>query len=333
MKRLGSRRIYRAWLVPYTEGTLDPACTAALEARLARDPALAAEAEALRAVASRLRQSAQGVASDADPRLSLAPSPLWPGIRARLVPPRPRPAPRPLWAGGLCAAMLVLVAWLWHGPASPPRQMPLPAPMPLRAAVNLPVPGADSPRRVRHAPRRAAGYAHMAKRRLPTLTRAAALPRRLLARGETPKPDDKAPLPSAAALPADAPQARPAVQISGTPTRFRLASPLRDTPRVADPARPVPWDVPGTTRQPPAAPTEAPGSAQSEAPNAPAVTTAVDGDSTAPTRAVLHRPHRRHARRRHGHRTMPASKAPADVPASAPVFRPTSAPSHNPAST
>lgn len=333
MTRLGSRRIYRAWLVPYTEGALDPARTAALEAQLARDPALAAEAEALRAVANRLRQSAQGVASDADPRLSLAPAPLWPGVRARLDPPRPRPAPRLLWAWGLCMAMLMLAIWLWHGPPRSPRQMSMSAPRPLRAAVNLPVPSTETLRRVRHAPRRAAGYAHMAKRRLPTLTRAAASPRRLLARGETPKPDDNAPLPSAAALPADAPQARNAVQISGTPTRFRLASPLRDAPRAADPVRPVPWDAPGTTRLSPVAPTDASASAQSEAPNAPAATAAVDGDSTAPTRAVPHRPHRRHARRRHGHRTMPASKAPADVPASAPVFRPTSAPSHNPAST
>jgi len=104
---------YQTWLVPYAEGTLDERRRAKLEARLARDPALAAEAEAMRRTSQRLRAAAQNEKSAPAPDAAPAVSELWPGIEARLRPAR-RTAPRPwLWAGGLCAAASLAWATLW----------------------------------------------------------------------------------------------------------------------------------------------------------------------------------------------------------------------------
>lgn len=69
------RRHYRAWIVPYAEGTLDGRRRARLEAWLARDPVLAAEAEAERRVVARLRTSARHSAGPAAGEKDL-----WPGI-------------------------------------------------------------------------------------------------------------------------------------------------------------------------------------------------------------------------------------------------------------
>ena len=110
------RQRYRAWIVPYAEETLDARRRAKLEAWLARDPILAAEAEAERRVVTRLRAVAQS--SEAAPGAQN----LWPGIRSRL---EARRSPlRPLMlVGGLSAAATSL-AWaaLWgplHRPATP----------------------------------------------------------------------------------------------------------------------------------------------------------------------------------------------------------------------
>lgn len=114
---------YHSWLVPYAEGTLDERQRAKLEARLASDPALAAEAEAVRRTVGRLRSVSQNEHGEAAP-IPASPSELWPQIEARLQPAR-RTEPRPwLWAGGACAAAALAWATLW-GPLTPHTAYPV----------------------------------------------------------------------------------------------------------------------------------------------------------------------------------------------------------------
>ena len=114
---------YNEWLLPYLEGGLDEAHQAQLEARLAADPALAAEAERLRRTLGGLRGM-----STRTPRLENAqvPANLWPHLRARLVleqAPAPRPRARAWWLAGVgapaAAALIVAAFWLpnWHTPS------------------------------------------------------------------------------------------------------------------------------------------------------------------------------------------------------------------------
>lgn len=111
---------YRSWIVPYVEGTLDARRRAKLEARLAHDPALAAEAEAERRVVARLREAAQGGGGAAGEAVNL-----WPGIQSRLEPRRSSLRPLIL-VGGLSAAATSLIwAAVWgplgySAPASHP---------------------------------------------------------------------------------------------------------------------------------------------------------------------------------------------------------------------
>ena len=105
---------YSEWLLPYLEGALDEARRAQLEARLAVDPALAAEARQLARTVGGLR----GVATRAPrPENAQVPADLWPHLRARLVlDPAPRPRPRVWWLAGVgapaAAALLVAAFWL-----------------------------------------------------------------------------------------------------------------------------------------------------------------------------------------------------------------------------
>jgi len=150
---------YQEWLLPYLEGGLDEARRALLEARLAADPALAAEAERLRRTLGGLRAAASRTAP---PESAQVPADLWPHLRARLVL-DPAPAPRPrahLWwvagVGAPAAAALFLAAfWLpgWHAPevrpsrqqAAPAKALPsAPAPSPAPAAAGGGHPGASA---------------------------------------------------------------------------------------------------------------------------------------------------------------------------------------------
>ena len=114
---------YNEWLLPYLEDGLDEAQQAQLEARLAADPALAAEAERLRRTLGGLRG-----ASARTPRSENAqvPANLWPHLRARLVLEpalAPRPRARAWWLAGVgapaAAALIVAAFWLptWHTPS------------------------------------------------------------------------------------------------------------------------------------------------------------------------------------------------------------------------
>jgi hypothetical protein len=104
---------YKVWLLEYFEGTLDDHRRSLLEARLAVDAELAAEAESLRRTIALL----QATAKDNSPG-ELTRS-YWPSIEARLA-----PAQRPIlatpmrlaWGGGLTAAAAVaLTAFgMWH---------------------------------------------------------------------------------------------------------------------------------------------------------------------------------------------------------------------------
>lgn len=104
------RHRYQSWLVPYAEGTLDPDRQAKLEGQIRRDPALAAEAEAHRRAAARMRAMSSAVKSAPEE----ADATLWPAIQARLQPHRRTIAPLVL-AGGLCAAACALVFVDLHG--------------------------------------------------------------------------------------------------------------------------------------------------------------------------------------------------------------------------
>ena len=147
---------YHEWLLPYLEGRLDEARRAQIEARLAADPDLAAEAERLRRTLNGLRGAA---ARTPRPEKAKVPADLWPHLRARLVlepTPRPRPQPRAWWlAAPAAAALIVATFWLpgWHtptlpeiSPKPPARQNATPVPQPVRLAVPMP------PERVAPAP-------------------------------------------------------------------------------------------------------------------------------------------------------------------------------------
>ena len=109
---------YYEWLLPYLEGGLDEARRAQLEARLAADPALAAEAKRLARTLGGLRGAAS---RSLRPENASVPADLWPHLRARLVlDPVPRPRPRAWWLAGVgapaAAALIVAAIWLpgWH---------------------------------------------------------------------------------------------------------------------------------------------------------------------------------------------------------------------------
>ena len=154
---------YQEWLLPYLEGGLDEAQTALLEARLAADPALAAEAERLHRMVGGLRASASRTAPLESAQV---PADLWPHLRARLVL-DPAPAPRPRahlwWVAGVgapaAAALFVAAFWLpgWHAPggrlshqqAAPAKAAP-PTPVPSLAPFSAGggYPGASAKRSV-----------------------------------------------------------------------------------------------------------------------------------------------------------------------------------------
>jgi len=135
---------YQEWLLPYLEGGLDGARRAQLEARLAADPALAAEAERLRRTLGGLRALA---ARTPPPENAQVPTDLWPHLRARLVlDPAPRPRARLWWVAGAAApaaAALILAAfWLpgWHTPdMAPLAQRPTARPAAVSPAPTAPV--------------------------------------------------------------------------------------------------------------------------------------------------------------------------------------------------
>jgi hypothetical protein len=133
------RRKYASWLVPYADGTLDERRRAELEGCIRRDPVLAADAEAQRRVAGRLRGAV--VAEDAG-RASET-SRLWPEIQARIQPKRRSAIPL-VWVGGVCAAACLGWAALW-GPFRQTSQPPLRTGLPTVIATesNDQMPGTD----------------------------------------------------------------------------------------------------------------------------------------------------------------------------------------------
>ncbi len=307
---------YEAWLVPYAEGTLDAARAALLEARLARDPALAAQAETVRVVTARLRQAAAQNTAEADPRLSLFPAPLWPGVQARLAPMPRRPVRRLQWAGGACAAGLTLGALLLHGSLSGMGTRQTPPAVPARTASAdsglSPAPG-DAAR----LPRKKKGRRVYARPLRLVLGKPKALPpMRLAARSPLAPPRLPAPsLPTPAPVSA-VPSARTAVAVGAA--HFRLASPVHEDkpdtlPRPASDA-----SAGRANEDQPASDTPISPAGTMQAQDSSASTQ--DAPALAPVTPPL--PASRHARtlhrhrarqRHHGHRHA----APAAVPASA----------------
>jgi len=99
------------WLPAYLEDGLDPAQRGLMTARLAADPALAAEAERLRPLIQALRESKTREASA--PASSAVPGDLWLRLSDRLNPvPAPRPTRQYGWLAGVgaTAALAVIVA-------------------------------------------------------------------------------------------------------------------------------------------------------------------------------------------------------------------------------
>jgi len=306
---------YGAWLVPYAEGTLDPARAALLEAQLARDPALSAEAAKVHRVTAQLRQAAAPSTSEADPRLALDPASLWPGVQSRLAL-KPLRRSRPArWAVGVCAASLALAAWLLHGPLSGSGrgQTPFPAPLRLTRGNGAATPVPISAARTRHKKR--------GRRTLSRPTYLALSPSNLpmpappAVRPQSPPPDPVSP-----ALPGPnpaAPSAHTAVALEDGSAHFRLASPVHDAlpesrPRPASdiPAGPTNEDAPPPDR--PAPSDTAPRVQTGPAP-------AQDSSAAAPSharKAHRHRPRRRHTA--HHHAVPPATPA-LDVSPAAPA--------------
>lgn len=151
------RHRYQSWLVPYVEGTLDARRRAKLEAQFRRDPSLAAEAEAHRRVATKVRDVSHAAESESD----TAESTVWPAIQSRLKPRKRRVAPLML-AGGLCAAACVLAFVTLHGPASRFSKSALPQ-APISSAIANNRPGMTASKKLdtrlhkpsHHAPRHA----------------------------------------------------------------------------------------------------------------------------------------------------------------------------------
>ncbi len=321
---------YEAWLVPYAEGTLDAARAALLEARMARDPRLAAEADRVRTVTAQLCQAAALSTSEADPRLALDPASLWPGVQRRLAS-NPRRLLRPAhWIGGVCAASFALGVLLLHGLLSGmgPRQTPLPAR--LRTANAGSVSGAGSQASARQRRKKAGRRLHARPVHLASSTARPLTPARTAAHFPVPPPElNTSALPAPVPSPA-APSAHTAVAWGDGSAHFRLASPVHDTlqegrPRTdtdssderTGPASPAPDKpaLPDNAAQTPTASAPAPNAAAS-APMPPSV------------------PPRNHARKmprhqvRHRHQTRPPA-APASEFSPPPPAAATPAP-HNP---
>ena len=201
---------YYEWLLPYLEGGLDEARRAQLEARLAADPALAAEAKRLARTLGGLRGAAS---RSLRPENASVPADLWPHLRARLVlDPVPRPRPRAWWLAGVgapaTAALIVAAIWLpgWHPLvrpelASKTAARPTVAPAP-PAPSGVPSPSVVPPRPVGVLPTSAEklqASAPNATRPTPAVPHAdpfaLSLPPRSSAGGRTPAP-------AAAAVPA-----------------------------------------------------------------------------------------------------------------------------------
>jgi len=224
----GRKHNYQAWLIPYAEGTLDAARTALLEAQMARDPALSAEAGQVRAVNAQLRRAAALNTSEGDPRLALAPAPLWPGVQKRLAH-RPRRLPRPAqWAGGACAASLALCALLLYVslPGIGTRQTPLPAPLRTATAGGAAAANASASARMR---RKKTGRRPHA-RPMPLALRPPKLPMPAHLADRPPPLPSFSPAPALPALvpSSAAPSARAAVAWKDGSAQFRLASPVQD---------------------------------------------------------------------------------------------------------
>lgn len=278
---------YHSWLVPYAEGTLDERRRAKLEARLAHDPALVAEAEAVRRTAQRLGEAAQDERGQAGEAATPSVSELWPGIEARLRPTR-RVEARPwLWAGGLCAVTSLAWATLW-GPLTPhTANSTQGAKMAQTAPEVLPSPGATPAKmRMGGQPRKPKHNLGRPVKRRGRVKRAAPVPR--------PTPADllasrTAPAPTGANSP-DASDAAP----SG-PGHFRLATGVHDLPGGASDQ----GDQNGTTDKPDA--------------------TSAPSDGPAKTGAASSRPGRRQRRHRHHRQRQSADKpAPALPPDTVP---------------
>jgi len=98
--------------VPYLEGGLDEAQTAQMNARLAADPALAAEAERLGRTLKHLRHSAARIPNAA--ANTSVPADLWPRLRERLEPaPAPRRSAPVGWITAVGAAAVLAFAAIW----------------------------------------------------------------------------------------------------------------------------------------------------------------------------------------------------------------------------
>lgn len=290
---------YKSWLVPFAEGSLDARRRAKLEARLAGDPALAAEAEAVRRTVRRLREASQEENGGATPA---APAPsAWPQIEARLRPAR-RTAARPwLWAGGLCAATSLAWATLW-GPLTPHTAYPVKSVPTVQTAAEetgpkkILSPGAGGGR-----PRKLARGSGRTIKRSPRMNRPAGTPRpaptELLANRDT-------------AAPPDGPREAPRAAQSGS-GRLQLTTQLRDLPQRKPDQAPqegladqVP--VPDDGNAAPAG--EAPDTTQAKQP---------------PARASRRKTHHRRHRRRHGaEQTTPAQATPALPPDTVPQAEP-----------
>lgn len=285
---------FQAWLVPHAEGTLDAARTALLEAQMARDPALAAEAARVRGVTAHLHQAASLNTSEADPRLALDPIPLWPRVQARLAR-TPRRLPRSMgWAGGLCAASLALAALLLHGELHGMGGLQTRPPVPVRLSKENGAAG-SVPGNVAHARHKKKG-----RRTLSRPTHLALVPSKLPALGPTAEhlslvspnlspPNLPAPSPAA-----DASSAHTAVVLEDGSAHFRLASPvheiqpqIRPRPASDTPAASTGEDAPAAAR--PTPPDTAPQTQDDPAPAQESPTTPL---------AVTHS----HARKTHGHR-------------------------------
>ena len=99
--------MYRTWLIPYLEETLGTTQRAELEARLAEDPALAADLAVLRQTLPRLRATLWSPAV-----LAARPEPLWPRLRPLLERASPRRAAPVWWTVGVCVCVLLFASSL-----------------------------------------------------------------------------------------------------------------------------------------------------------------------------------------------------------------------------
>lgn len=285
---------YQAWLVPYAEGTLDSARAALLEAQMARDPALSAEAAKVHRITAQLRQAAALSASEADPRLALDPASLWPGVQARLAL-KPLRRSRPArWAVGVCAAALALCALLLYpllfGVGT--RQTQFPAPLRLTrgndALTSVPISAARA-RHKKKGRRTLSRPTHLAlsPSKLP-------MPAPLAGRPPSLPPDPVSPaLPAPVPNPA-APSAHTAVALEDGSAHFRLASPVHDA---LPESRPRPASDPLAGRPPEDTPAQ-----NTPAPPGAAAQTQSDPASAQDTPALMPASTPGHARKMHRHR-------------------------------